>query len=317
MGSPFVSVCVPVYNEEKTIKATIASILCQSIAGEMEVLVCLNGCTDNSAERVREMSAHDDRVRIIRTSAKGKPNAWNLLRGASRGKRLVFMDGDVVVSPRSIERLLEALETRPDLVGAGAVLVPVNRHKGFLDRITVPQSLGLGCLCGRLYAVDAAALDRCMASKGFSSMPQDILAEDLWVSLIIGPRHWQAIPEARVIYQHPSWRDLVRIDRRNVFGVRQLRSKFPQLFRQGKESPSQRARRWALTIVQQRSLSMAIWRTTGYIFRRICTVPAMWARPRHLLNGVLVLWDTAPTSKESFDEIARKVKEVEQSIPLD
>ena len=59
---PKISVIIPLYNKEKTIKNTIESVLNQTFT-DFEIIVVNDGSTDRSLEIVKRIN--DSRIRII------------------------------------------------------------------------------------------------------------------------------------------------------------------------------------------------------------------------------------------------------------
>ena len=62
MHKPLVTIVLPVYNGEKTIKATLASLLNQTFT-DFELLIGIDGTTDKSKDIA--LSFNDDRIKII------------------------------------------------------------------------------------------------------------------------------------------------------------------------------------------------------------------------------------------------------------
>ncbi len=62
MHKPLVTILLPVYNGEKTIKATLASLLNQTFT-DFELLIGIDGTTDKSKDIA--LSFNDDRIKII------------------------------------------------------------------------------------------------------------------------------------------------------------------------------------------------------------------------------------------------------------
>ena len=122
MSTPLISIAMPFYNAERTIGASIRSILAQSHAS-WELLLCDDGSTDASRELAR---AFDD-PRIVLW---GDPQRLQL--GArlnecidrARGEYIARMDADDIAYPRRLEKQLNFLEDHPavDLTGGCAVV---------------------------------------------------------------------------------------------------------------------------------------------------------------------------------------------------
>jgi glycosyltransferase involved in cell wall biosynthesis len=100
------SVLIPVYNEEKTIKTCIDRVLsANTLNMELEVIVSDNNSTDKTKEILK--SIKDPRVKIFfkeKNEGKGS-NIKNALSHAS-GEIILFQDADLEYSPESFEDLL-------------------------------------------------------------------------------------------------------------------------------------------------------------------------------------------------------------------
>ncbi|MDO5340869.1 MAG: glycosyltransferase family A protein [Bacteroidia bacterium] len=86
-----ISVVIPLYNKEKSIQATLESVLSQEYR-DFEVVVVDDGSTDRSAEIVKKIE--DSRIRIIRKENGGVSSARNAGIIAARGEYIAFLDGD-------------------------------------------------------------------------------------------------------------------------------------------------------------------------------------------------------------------------------
>ena len=110
MPIPQVSVLIPVCNEQSTLPRLLEYLLENDTASVDEILVCANGCTDDTPQLVRAFSRRDGRIRLL-TSEKGKPRAWNLLVRSAKHDTLVFFDEDVVPRSNAISRLLSYFDS--------------------------------------------------------------------------------------------------------------------------------------------------------------------------------------------------------------
>jgi len=70
MSNPLISVILPYYNAETTIKAAIVSILQQSFS-YFELLVVNNASTDNSPVIVEQLAKQDERIKCLTAPIKG------------------------------------------------------------------------------------------------------------------------------------------------------------------------------------------------------------------------------------------------------
>ncbi len=101
------SVLIPVYNEEKTIKKCLNAVLDAKIGDlELEVIISDNNSSDGTKEILSKIN--NEKVKIlIRDNNKGKgANIKNALREAS-GDLILFQDADLEYSPEDYLTLLE------------------------------------------------------------------------------------------------------------------------------------------------------------------------------------------------------------------
>jgi len=101
-----VSVLIPARNEERTIGASLTSLLA-SRGVTIEVVVLDDGSTDRTAQIVREFAARDARVRL--ESSPPLPRGWNgkqhacyALAELARYPVLCFLDADVRLAPQTV-----------------------------------------------------------------------------------------------------------------------------------------------------------------------------------------------------------------------
>lgn len=97
-----VSVLVPAREEEADI-GNLLEALSKMGGDNIEIIVCNDNSTDGTERVVLEYAAKDSRVRLIKSGDMpkgwlGKNFACYQLAGAARGKHLLFVDADVVLS---------------------------------------------------------------------------------------------------------------------------------------------------------------------------------------------------------------------------
>ncbi len=110
--SPSVSVIIPGYNSEATIRETLQSLKEQDYQGALEVIVVDDGSTDSTPEIAREYAD-----KVIVQANKGPGVARN--RGAKEaiGELIVFTDSDCVLTPQFITEIVKPLRDS-DVVGS-------------------------------------------------------------------------------------------------------------------------------------------------------------------------------------------------------
>jgi len=107
-------IIIPAHNESSVIQRCLRSWREAIQAGEIEVIVVANGCTDDTAERAREFKP---RVEVLETPVGSKTHALNMGDAAARGWPRVYVDADVVLSLPSLRALVSRLE-RGDVLAA-------------------------------------------------------------------------------------------------------------------------------------------------------------------------------------------------------
>src|SRR5579885_3466732 len=117
---PFVSVIVPVRNEARFIRNTLAALLSQDYDPErFEVLVADGRSTDGTPEIVRQLAADHPNLRLIDNPRRLSSAGRNAALRASRGDILVVVDGHCQIDgPAHLRDLADAFaRSGADCVG--------------------------------------------------------------------------------------------------------------------------------------------------------------------------------------------------------
>jgi cellulose synthase/poly-beta-1,6-N-acetylglucosamine synthase-like glycosyltransferase/peptidoglycan/xylan/chitin deacetylase (PgdA/CDA1 family) len=115
--APPVSVIVPAYNEERVIGRTIASLLMQEYAGEIEIVVVDDGSTDGTYAAALAAHGAHPQVSVYAKANGGKASALNFGMRHARHDIVICLDADTIFSPDTIAELVQPLED----LGVGAV----------------------------------------------------------------------------------------------------------------------------------------------------------------------------------------------------
>ena len=110
-----VSVIIPVYNSEKTIKECVESALLQSYK-DIEIIAVNDGSKDTSLDILREYVKADCRIMIIDKENSGVSAARNSGLLCASGEYVVFLDADDRLDDHCVERLMECMTEDVDLV---------------------------------------------------------------------------------------------------------------------------------------------------------------------------------------------------------
>jgi biofilm PGA synthesis N-glycosyltransferase PgaC len=231
-----VSVIVPAFQEERTIRDTVETVLA-SRWPDLEVVVVDDGSPDGTSEAVRDL-ADAGRIVLVRQANAGKAAALNAGIARSTGEVVLYTDADSVFLPDTVAQMARWFgDPRVDAVcGNDAPLRPRTALQKLLVVTThvgtgfVRRALSvLGCLpiiSGNLGAIRRRVLDEI---GGF----ERIWGEDLEITFRLH-RHRKRIvfdPEPTVLAECPAtfgalWRQRVRWVRSYL----QIAFRFPDLF---------------------------------------------------------------------------------------
>ena len=104
---PKVSVVVPMYNVEKTLKACIESIQNQTLK-DIEIICVNDGSKDTTLDIINEIAKNDSRITVISQENQGLGGARNTGINAVKGEYIGFVDSDDTVDPTMFEKLYNA-----------------------------------------------------------------------------------------------------------------------------------------------------------------------------------------------------------------
>ena len=136
---PCVSIIVPVYNAEASLRRCVESVLNQEFT-DFELILANDGSRDGSGGICDAFAAADSRVRVIHKENTGVSDTRNQAISQARGRYLQFLDSDDWITPNATKLLVRAAESRGcDMVVADFYRVVGERvsHKGDIDEDTV------------------------------------------------------------------------------------------------------------------------------------------------------------------------------------
>ena len=106
---PKVSIIVPVYNAEGTLRRCVDSILRQDFT-DFELLLVDDGSSDSSPAILDSYAEEDHRVRVIHRDNSGVSETRNAAMDLARGTYLQFLDADDWIAPDATRLLVRAME---------------------------------------------------------------------------------------------------------------------------------------------------------------------------------------------------------------
>ncbi len=108
MSLPLISVIIPVYNAEKFLEFTLASVKQQTFS-DIEIICINDGSTDSSLQILQQFAAQDSRFRIITQQNGGGSAARNHGLDVATGNYIAFLDNDDIYHPQYLEILYNNL----------------------------------------------------------------------------------------------------------------------------------------------------------------------------------------------------------------
>ena len=206
-GSPAISVIVPIYNAEKTLRKCVDSLLAQTFQ-DFEILLIDDGSPDQCGAICDEYAKQDSRVRVIHQENQGVSAARQCGMDNAQGEYTIHADPDDWVEPNMLEELYKkAKEDDADMVICDFY---ENTYKGqkyvkqqpsSLDRKIVQKELFThlhGSCCNKLIRLDSFQKNGVRFPDGIS------FCEDLYVNAAM------LLSEIRVSYLNKAFYHYVK-----------------------------------------------------------------------------------------------------------
>lgn len=225
VSTPLVTIGLPFYNAATTLRAAIASVLCQTFT-DWELILVNDGSTDESMAACHE-ALRDKRVTIIDDPTnRGLPHRLNQIADRARGEILARMDADDLMHPDRIRRQVDVLSRRPDadmvnvatyimsadgrIVGLSPVRRPVNaRQRLMFSRVNH------GAITARTEWFRAHRYDeRFLRSQDLElwiRAADDVVIAELDEPLYFSRQDASLIPAAKYRRSHDAHIDIVRL----------------------------------------------------------------------------------------------------------
>lgn len=107
------SIIIPVFKVEKTLRRCVNSIMSQSYTG-YEIILVDDGSPDRCGKICDELAEEDNRIRVIHRENGGLSAARNTGTDAARGKYITFVDSDDTIAPGTLGELMSILGKHPE-----------------------------------------------------------------------------------------------------------------------------------------------------------------------------------------------------------
>ena len=224
MSRHLVDVVIPCHNEEALLPSCLQGLLWQGSGFDLRVVAVANGCDDATADTLRsfgdKFAEFGIALLVLEIAEANKSRALNEgLKHVRSDSAVVFLDGDTVLLPDTLQSLADELErtTGPRMASPRAVGVrPRSRlARGYFavwrELPSVENdTVGAGC-----YAVNAAGMKR------VGSFP-DVVADDAFVRSLFAPEERTVCAAGGFVLRYPEGHEMVSVARRWRAGNTQL-----------------------------------------------------------------------------------------------
>lgn len=137
-----VSIIVPIYNREETIRDSVKSIINQTLS-DIEIILVNDGSSDTSLHICEELSQMDSRIQVINKVNGGVSSARNIGIQAAKGDFIGFVDPDDFIETEMFEKLyINAITFNSDMVFCDYFVVRNNNR--FQVKLNFKESVILG-----------------------------------------------------------------------------------------------------------------------------------------------------------------------------
>lgn len=115
MEQKLISIIIPVYNAEKTLRSCLDSVKKQNYS-KYEVIIIDDGSNDKSAEICKDYCNKDSRFRLYKQKNGGPSKARNKGLDEAEGDYIAFLDSDDYLQEEYLNTINTAASENPDLI---------------------------------------------------------------------------------------------------------------------------------------------------------------------------------------------------------
>ena len=216
------SVIITSFKEPKTIGKAV-SVIAPQLKNEDELIVVAP-----DKETLDAAKKASKKVKIIRDNGKGKPAAMNLVMKKVKGELLIWTDGDITISEKSVRELKKHFENEKVGAVSGRPISIDKKDNKFAywghilaeaahEQRTDQQKNNKFLFCsGYLFAI---------RKKLMPKLPEELLSEDGYISHLVYKKGYKINyePNAEAYITYPkNFSDWIKQKKRSVGGYNQI-----------------------------------------------------------------------------------------------
>jgi glycosyltransferase involved in cell wall biosynthesis len=227
---PLISVVIPVYNGEKTIRETLESVLNQTFQ-DFEIIVINDGSSDATLKIVSSLKAPG--LKVFSYPNVGQSASRNRGFSHSTGEFIAFLDADDLWTPNKLEAQLKALQDNPQAAVAYSWSDFIDESGQFLRAAS--RSSVSGDVYAKLLLTDF--LDNCsnplirrqalIEVGGFDESFRPADDWDMWLRLA-ARYHFVVVPAPQILYRLSANSESSNLLRMESASVRVIERTFNQ-----------------------------------------------------------------------------------------
>lgn len=195
MGTPTVSVLIPVFNGEHFLPECLDSVLGQDFT-DMEILLANDGSSDGSVNLIKRYAAKDRRIRWWDNPRNlGLSGNFNCCLRAAQGEYIKFvLQDDKLLSPATVRLMVTELDQNPGVSLTGSAAQIMDEHSQILEiRKSFKQGIQDGlktarrCLEGTTNFIGEPSVvmfRRAQAGRGFDEDFRQLVDLEMWIHLL-------------------------------------------------------------------------------------------------------------------------------------
>ena len=201
-----VSVIIPAYNSEKTLRETISSVLNQTFSN-FELIVIDGGSTDSTLGIIS--SIHDFRLRVFSYSNLGISASRNCGIAHSNGEFIAFLDHDDLWTPDKLELQLRALRENPQAAVAYSWIDVIDESNQFIRsgiRVSVTDNARTKLLVNNFLYTASNPLIRKEALIEVGGFDESLSGPEDWDLFLRLSSHYQfiTVPHSLILFRRSA-----------------------------------------------------------------------------------------------------------------